>query len=747
MRKIRLRTKFLLSLLTVTAGLTTATLLLASYTVQKQIRSAIRDELRSSLSAYRGFDEQQEAALARSARLLADLPNLRALMTTQDAATVQDGSSHFWDMSGSDLMILASRSGKILAIQSKLHGLSANVAEDLVQRLIESSEERLWWSGGGRLYEVCVQPIYFGPPPDAAEIGFLVLGREINEKTARDFSQISGTEVAFTYGAASMAGTLTQAAAEELSAQQSDSGLSPADTPKEVQLGKERYLAATIVLPPHTEPPVSLSILKSLDKATRFLQVLNHLLLTLGVVSVFAGSALVFLISDTFSRPLATLVSGVRALERGDFSYPLEPGDGDEVAEVTSAFDRMRSSLQETQKEQKELEGRLRQAHKMEAIGRLAGGVAHDFNNLLTVIKGHCDLLSERAPDSSGRHSLEQIQKAAGRAVSMTRQLLAFSRMQVLEPRVLDLNAILADMGKMVPRLIGEDIEYSFLPGPNLSPVKADRGQIEQVILNLVVNARDAMPDGGALTLRTMNATLDAARAAERPPMPEGDYVFLSVADTGHGMDEKTRVHIFEPFFTTKEPGKGTGLGLATVYGVVKQSGGFIWVESSPGKGAQFEIYLPQCHEKPDATPAATPARGRQSGSETILVVEDEAGVRDLACQFLKQAGYSVLEACHGVEALELAARHSGLIDLLLSDIVMPKMSGVELAAHLRAIRPDLKVILMSGYSEYSGRQAASIPSDIRVLQKPFSMPLLGEAIREALATNRNPAESFQVPG
>jgi two-component system cell cycle sensor histidine kinase/response regulator CckA len=482
-------------------------------------------------------------------------------------------------------------------------------------------------------------------------------------------------------------------------------------------------------------PSVSLSVLKSLDKATLFLAQLNHVLLGLGLLSVIAGSSLVFLISHTFTRPLANLVEGVRALGRGDFNYPLADRAGDEVAEVTGAFNRMRASLQKTQTEQKQLEERLRQAHKMEAVGRLAGGVAHDFNNLLTIIRGHGDLLLDRIGGvDSNRHSVEQIQKAAGRAVSMTRQLLAFSRMQVLQPRVLDLNAIVADMGKMLPRLIGEHIEYTFQPAEKLSPVKADPGQIEQVILNLVVNSRDAMPNGGKITVRTLNIELNDSEASKRPPMTSGSYALLTVSDTGHGMDEETRTHIFEPFFTTKEVGKGTGLGLATVYGVVKQSGGYIWVESAIGKGTTFEIYLPQVAEKltradGEPKPAAIPR-----GSETILVVEDETGVRELTREFLKVSGYSVLEAKDGPEALEIACGHSGTIHLMLTDMVMPRMSGSELAKRMKEARPDTKVLFMTGYSEYAGDGASQPSPEIPILQKPFSIASLVGKVREALA-------------
>jgi signal transduction histidine kinase/CheY-like chemotaxis protein len=740
-RKIRLRTKFLLSLLAISAGLTAATLFIVSYSIQKRVREDIREDLRNSVNTYQSFERQRDAALTRSAELLANLPNVRALMTTHDAATIQDGSADVWRLGGSDLLVMADRAGNVQALRTDSAGVAPDTVQGFLRHSLEKGEARDWWFGGGHLFEVRIQPIYFGASSEGATLGFLAVGHEIESRAAKDVSSIASSDVAFYCGDVLVASTLTADMHSELARPLRDRSNDPSGAPREIQLGKERFLMTTVRLSPDDGTPVSLSILKSLDRATSFLKDLNRVLVGLGLLSVLAGSALVFLISDTFTRPLANLVDGVRALGRGDFTYPLERSGGDEVAEVTAAFDRMRTSLRESQQEHKQLEERLHQAHKMEAVGRLAGGVAHDFNNLLTVICGHGDLLLDRAAsEDPHRHSLEQIRKAAGRAVSMTRQLLAFSRRQVLQPRVLDLNAVVADMGKMLPRLIGEDIEYAFHPESSLAPIKADSGQIEQVIMNLVVNSRDAMPDGGTISVRTQNVLMDDAEARKRPPMTPGPYVLLSVADTGHGMSEETRAHIFEPFFTTKEVGKGTGLGLATVYGVVKQSGGFIWVDSLPGEGATFEIYLPQASEavaKPEADVKSPAIPG---GSETILVVEDEPDVRELACEFLTVSGYSVLEARNGLDALEVLSRHSGTIHLVLSDMVMPKMGGTELIARLRTLRPNTKVLLMSGYSEYSGGPQGPVPSQTLILQKPFSLRALVEKVRDVLAGKLDPA-------
>jgi signal transduction histidine kinase/CheY-like chemotaxis protein len=733
--KIRLRTKFLLSLLAISAGLTAATLFIVRYSVQNRVRDSLGEDLQNSVKTYQSFDLQRDDALTQSAALLANLPNVRALMTTRDAATIQDASADVWRQSGSDLLILAGGSGDVLGIQTNASGFDHSGAEGLLRRSLASGKTRDWWLDNGHLFQVWIQPIYLGTQTEGDRLGLLILGDEIDQDAAKQFGNLAAGEVAFYSGDTMVASTLSPAQQTALTAQLQRTPQGKESLPREVQLGRERYLATTLNLASGSGPAVSLSVLKSFDKATAFLTSLNRVLLGLGLLSVLAGSILVFLISHTFTRPLESLVRGVRALDRGDFDYPLETNGGDEVGEVTATFDRMRTNLQKTLNEQKQLEQRLRQAHKMEAIGRLAGGVAHDFNNLLTIIRGHGDILLDRAGAApSDRHSLEQIQKAANRAVSMTRQLLAFSRMQVLEPRIVDLNVVIADMGKMLPRLIGEHIEFSFNPASDLSTVKADPGQIEQVILNLVVNARDAMPEGGTITVRTSNTVLDAAQASQRAPMIAGEYVMFSVADTGHGMDDKTKALIFEPFFTTKEIGKGTGLGLATVYGVVKQSGGFIWVESAPGKGTTFEIYLPKAQGKASALEVETKPSALPKGSETILVVEDESGVRELACEFLKVSGYAVLQAKDGVEALDVVSKHQGPLDLVLSDIVMPRMGGPELVARLQALRPETRAILMSGYAEYTATDGKQTSPQTPILQKPFSVASLVEKIREELS-------------
>jgi nitrogen-specific signal transduction histidine kinase/ActR/RegA family two-component response regulator len=385
-----------------------------------------------------------------------------------------------------------------------------------------------------------------------------------------------------------------------------------------------------------------------------------------------------------------------------------------------------------------ELEDRLRQAQKMEAVGRLAGGVAHDFNNLLQVIQGHARFALEALPEPGDlREDLEAVYAASERAARLTRQLLAFSRKQILQPRELDLNAVVRGVMPMLGRLIGEDIAVVTHLAPRLGAVTADPAQLEQVLVNLAVNARDAMPEGGTLGIETADVALDAAACERRDgPVAPGAYVRLAVRDTGAGMDEATRARAFEPFFTTKAPGKGTGLGLATVYGIVRQSGGCVTVSSAPGAGTTVVVELPRTSAPEPARPAAdAPAPGRGTG--TVLLVEDDATVRQFVRRVLEWQGYAVLEAAHGPDALRVAAEHGGRIDLVLTDVVMPGMSGRALAEALTASRPGLRVLFMSGYTDDEILRRGLGTTGVALLEKPFTAEALRDAVRRELDAAR----------
>ncbi len=384
--------------------------------------------------------------------------------------------------------------------------------------------------------------------------------------------------------------------------------------------------------------------------------------------------------------------------------------------------------------ERKRLEEQLLQSQKMEAVGQLAGGVAHDFNNILTAIVGYTDLLAaELASNVRQLEDLEEIRKAARRAAALTRQLLAFSRKQVLEPRIIDLNSVVLNLDKMLRSLISENIELKTDLADNLGAARADPNQIEQVIMNLAINARDAMPDGGTVTIETGNVTLDDAYAAQHVSVIPGEYVMLAVSDTGCGMDEKTQSRIFEPFFTTKPAGRGTGLGLSTVYGIVKQTGGNIWLYSEPGKGTTFKIYLPAIAALPEDIGKVAPAEAPRRGAGTVLVVEDDEQLRRLTHRALDAQGYTVLVADRGATALDIARRHKGEIDLLLTDVIMPDTNGRKLAETIQAARPGMRVLYMSGYPDGAIASHGMLEPGVAYLAKPFTTDAITRRVREVL--------------
>jgi signal transduction histidine kinase len=437
-------------------------------------------------------------------------------------------------------------------------------------------------------------------------------------------------------------------------------------------------------------------------------------------------------VSATLGEELA-----IETMQRGATDYVLKQRLGRLVPSIQRALRELddRAERKRAEEALRQSEKQLRQAQKMEAVGRLAGGLAHDFNNLLTVIMGHCQvLLNEMTPDHPLKSKIEEMQKAGDRAASLIRQLLTFSRKQPAEPKVLSLNPVINNLEIILRRLIGEDIELVLKVGQENLRVKADPAQLEQIVMNLVVNARDAMPKGGKLTIETASAMLGRTPVYHLNPCPPGGYVRLSVSDTGCGMTPEVQAHIFEPFFTTKEEGKGTGLGLSTVFGIVAQSGGGLDVTSTVGRGTRVDVYLPCVTADPEKATGQDSIQQTMSGHETILLVEDDAGVRELVRDELRKLGYRVFEAKNGLEACLVGTQQLGSLQLLLTDVVMPGMSGTELAQHLRVIKPDLKLLFISGYTDDVGIGAGDPAS--AYLQKPFTPETLAKTIRDLLDFN-----------
>jgi len=572
MFKAKLRTKFLLSMVLVSASLTWVTLLVVRHRVRLRVREEITEGLRNSVVTFQTLQRQRETTLEQSAALLADLPSLKAVMTTEHPATIQDASGEFWRLIRSELFVLASRSGNLMALQTATAGFTRSEAQDLLRRSLRNGESRDWWYGNGHLFEVFIQPIYFGSPAENTTLGVMAVGYEIDRRVAEDVSRVAAGRVAVHYGNTLVASTLSAAQEADL-ARRRELSLAAEGGPEELQLGQERFLSTSVELAPGGSPAVTLSVLKSYDQATEFLQSLNRWILVAGVAAVLAVTALVFLISTTFTRPLAHLVAGVHALEKGDFAYPLEARGHDEVSELTAAFDRMRRTLQQTQRD-------LLNSERLATIGRMASTISHDLRHPLTAILAYAEFLSESNLDATERKDFyEEIRLAVNRMTEQISSLLGFSKEgEALHP-------VYASTEEAIERAIQtvqahpefRGIVFSFSHGDDCD-AWFDQGKLDRVLHNLLLNACEAVPpDSGRISI-------DGRRTAQG--------FEIRVADNGAGIPEAIRENVFQPFMSYGKE-NGIGLGLAVVQKIMQDHGGQVSVESTGPRGSVFKLILP----------------------------------------------------------------------------------------------------------------------------------------------------------
>ena len=573
MLKLRMRTKFLLSMLLISAGLTCTSLLLVRHSVQKQMRREIFADLRNSVSTFQNFQREREITLTHAAELLADLPNLRALMTTQHEATIQDASSGLWRLAGSDLFLLADRTGRVVALHTASPGLTREMAQQSLAGTLSDESSGHWWFGGQHLYEVFLRPIYFGPAEENRLLGFLAIGYEIDDRLTSQVGRIAASQVAFYYGNAVVKTTLTPVPEPELDRQRVLQPAAADSGPEEIQLGEERFLTTSLELSGGKNPSVRLVVLKSYDQATAFLDSLNRLLLALGLAAVLGGSALVFVISHTFTRPLGNLVEGVRALEKGDFNYALDAHGGDEVAEVTRAFNRMRDSLRKTQQE-------LLEAERLATIGRMASSISHDLRHSLAAIVANAEFLCESRLSSDQREELyQEVRVAVNQMTDLIDSLLEFSRTRE------SLRPTHGNVRDSVERVVAAIRSH-----PEFHPIRItisqegnssgwfDPRKLERALYNLLLNSCEAVvPEGGRIHVGLTEL--------------QGG-IEVRVSDNGRGIPEVIRGQLFEPFISHGKE-NGTGLGLTVVQKIVRDHGGDVIVEKTSAEGTVFRLLLP----------------------------------------------------------------------------------------------------------------------------------------------------------
>lgn len=573
MARFRLRTKFLLSILFISSTLTCATLLIVRHSVRLRVRREIAEELRNSVSTFENFEQQREASLTRSSELLANLPNLKALMTTHDAPTIQDASGDLWRLAGSDLFALADRTGKVVALHTVTPALSRARAQELFRRSMQQEEQGYWWFGEGHLYEVFLQPIYFGARGENRPLGVLAVGHQIDDRVAKEVSRVASSQVAVRYENSLVVSTLPTEQETELVGELQNLPHPSTDQPREISLGDEQFLATSVRLARSSDPAVYLDVLKSYDQATRFLSGLNRLLLALGLVAVAAGSLLAFVISDAFTRPLASLVAGVHALEGGDFEYPLEARGTDEAAELTRAFERMRNNLQKAQQQ-------LIDAERLATIGRMASSISHDLRHPLTAVVANAEFLCEQKLNERQREELyQEIRVAVDQVTDLIESLLEFSRAREhLRPvygRLQDTIQRAVTAMRARPEFSRLDIAISC---PGRGEGWFDPKKMERVFQNLLLNACEAAPaEGGKVGIDIQDVR---------------DGLEVRIVDNGPGIPEPIRDKLFQPFVSYGKE-KGTGLGLAVVQKISQDHGGNVCVESTRAGCTVFKLRLP----------------------------------------------------------------------------------------------------------------------------------------------------------
>jgi signal transduction histidine kinase/ActR/RegA family two-component response regulator len=783
-RGISLNVKLILFSSLLTASVVLAAFLGLHLAIRNHTRQVVTEQLTAQQRVHLDLQHQTLTQLLATSQLITQSPTLRAAMETYRVessigsarsellATIEREIVRIAGGLDKDLLVVTDDRGRTLAswertddapvtgvdfstVPAVRHALNPMASIDRSNYAVIAVR--------GTHFQVGVVPIVL----QGFTIGALGLGVRIDETFASAQREIFSGDLILTVADSIVLTTLKRVVPGTDGKELADA-TGPDGVPRAVRLAGEEFVIAPLPLGRDAAgEPVTLYLIQSV---TGLLNPLNRdfvtKLLGYGSIAVVLAGVGAGWVARSVLGPFQRFVSFVSAVAAtGKFSQRFDTSDSTpeieslndsynqlidslarehtqlelRTAELSTANQGLREQITERQRIEQALrdsEEQLRQSQKLEAVGTLAGGVAHDFNNLLTVISSYSELALEGLEGTDPlRGDVEEIRNASRRAALLTTQLLAFSRKQVLHPKVIDLNEVVAAVEKMLRRLIREDIVLDTVKRVPLPPVKADPGQIEQVIINLAVNSRDAMPDGGTLIIETKSVVLDWEYARRHRPAIPGPYVMLAVSDTGTGMDRETQARIFEPFFTTKEAGKGTGLGLSTVYGIVKQSGGFVWVYSELGRGTSFKIYLPEVTERAGRDEGSTEPEEAPQGTETVLVVEDDDAVRDLAVRCLMKYGYHVLPAGDGEEALETSSGHEGAIDLLLTDVVMPRMNGKELASRLRARRPQTRVLYMSGYTDEAVIHHGVLEPGTLFLQKPFNPADLARRVREVLSS------------